>query len=29
MTPAEFAKLVADDTEKLGKLVKLSGAKPE
>ena len=28
-SPADFAKLIADDTEKWGKVVKLSGAKPE
>jgi tripartite-type tricarboxylate transporter receptor subunit TctC len=29
MTPAEFGKLVAEETEKWAKVVKLSGAKPE
>jgi len=29
MTPAEFAKFVADETEKWGKVVKFSGAKAE
>ena len=29
MTPAEFGKLIADDTEKWGKVVKLAGIKPE
>jgi tripartite-type tricarboxylate transporter receptor subunit TctC len=29
MTPAEFGKLVADDTEKLGKVVKFAGLKAE
>ncbi len=29
MTPAEFGKLVADDTEKLGKVVKFAGIKVE
>jgi tripartite-type tricarboxylate transporter receptor subunit TctC len=29
MTPAEFGKLVADDTEKLGKVVKFAGIKAE
>jgi hypothetical protein len=28
VSPAEFGKLVADETEKWGKVVKLSGAKP-
>ena len=27
--PAEFGKLIADETEKWGKVVKFSGAKPE
>jgi tripartite-type tricarboxylate transporter receptor subunit TctC len=29
MTPAKFGKFVADETEKLAKVVKLSGAKPD
>jgi len=29
LTPAEFAKFVADDTDKWGKVVKLTGAKPD
>jgi tripartite-type tricarboxylate transporter receptor subunit TctC len=29
MTPAEFEKLVIDETEKWGKAVKFSGAKPD
>ena len=29
MTPAEFGRLVAEETEKWAKVVKLSGAKPE
>ena len=29
MTPAEFGKLVADETEKWGKVVKFAGIKPE
>ena len=29
MTPAEFGKLVAEDTEKWAKVVKFSGAKPD
>jgi hypothetical protein len=29
MTPAEFGKLVSDETEKWAKVVKLSGAKPD
>src|SRR5215472_15114164 len=29
MTAAEFGKFIADETEKWGKVVKLSGAKPE
>jgi tripartite-type tricarboxylate transporter receptor subunit TctC len=28
-SPADFGKLVAEDTEKWGKVVKFSGAKPE
>jgi hypothetical protein len=28
-SPADFGKLVADETEKWGKVVKVSGAKPE
>ena len=28
-SPADFGKLVADETEKWGKVVKFSGAKPE
>ena len=28
-SPADFAKLIAEDTEKWGKVVKLTGAKPE
>jgi hypothetical protein len=29
LSPAAFGKLIADDTEKWAKVVKLSGAKPE
>jgi hypothetical protein len=29
MTPAEFGKLVLDETEKWGKVVKFAGIKPE
>jgi len=29
MTPAEFGKLVAAETEKWGKVIKLAGIKPE
>ena len=29
MTPADFGKLIADDTEKWGKVVKFAGIKPE
>ena len=29
MTPAEFEKFVADETEKWAKVVKFSGAKPD
>jgi hypothetical protein len=29
MTPAEFGKLVADETEKWAKVVKFAGIKPE
>jgi tripartite-type tricarboxylate transporter receptor subunit TctC len=29
MTPSEFGKLIADDTEKLGKVVKFAGIKVE
>ena len=29
MSAADFGKLIADDTEKWGKVVKFSGAKPE
>jgi tripartite-type tricarboxylate transporter receptor subunit TctC len=29
MTPAEFGKLIADDTEKLGKAVRFAGIKAE
>jgi tripartite-type tricarboxylate transporter receptor subunit TctC len=29
MTPAEFGKLIADETEKWGKVVKSAGLKPE
>jgi hypothetical protein len=28
-SPDDFAKLIADETEKWGKVVKFSGAKPE
>src|SRR5262245_15160643 len=28
-SPADFGKLIADDTEKWGKVIKFSGAKPE
>jgi hypothetical protein len=28
-SPADFGKLIADDTEKWAKLVKFSGAKPD
>jgi tripartite-type tricarboxylate transporter receptor subunit TctC len=28
-SPAEFAKLIAEETEKWGKVVKFSGAKPD
>jgi tripartite-type tricarboxylate transporter receptor subunit TctC len=28
-SPAEFGKLIAEETEKWGKVVKFSGAKPE
>ena len=28
-SPAEFGKLIADDTEKWGKVVKFAGMKPE
>jgi hypothetical protein len=29
MTPAEFSKLIADETEKWSKVVKFAGLKPE
>jgi hypothetical protein len=29
MTPAEFGKFIADETEKLGKVVKFAGIKVE
>jgi hypothetical protein len=29
MTPADFGKLIADETEKWGKVVKFAGIKPE
>jgi hypothetical protein len=29
MTPAEFGKLIVDETEKWAKVVKFSGAKPD
>jgi len=29
MTPADFGKLIAEETEKWGKVVKFSGAKPD
>jgi hypothetical protein len=28
-SPADFGKIIVDDTEKWGKVVKFSGAKPE
>jgi tripartite-type tricarboxylate transporter receptor subunit TctC len=29
MTPADFAKFIADETEKWGKVIKYAGIKPE
>jgi tripartite-type tricarboxylate transporter receptor subunit TctC len=29
MTPAEFSKLIADETEKWGKVIRAAGIKPE
>jgi tripartite-type tricarboxylate transporter receptor subunit TctC len=29
MTPADFGKLIADETEKWGKVIKYAGIKPE
>jgi hypothetical protein len=29
MTPADFGKLIADETEKWGKVVKFAGLKPD